>query len=65
MKAVLINPKDRSEFKFVTTLLEKLGIDTALINQKELEDLAMSELMKKSEKGKKATKAEVRRKHRS
>jgi hypothetical protein len=65
MKAVLINPKDSDELKFVTDLLKRLGIEATLINPDEIEDLAMSRLLKKSDKGKKATKAEVMRKLRS
>ena len=62
MKAVLINPKDNSELKFVTDLLKKLGIRTLSIDPDELEDLAMSRLLKKVDKTKKASKAEIMKK---
>jgi hypothetical protein len=65
MKAVLINPKDNNELKFVTDLLKKLGIKATEITQEEMEDLAMSRLLKKADKSKKATKTEVMKKLRA
>jgi hypothetical protein len=54
MKAVVINPKNSSELKFVTELLNKLGIKSAFIRPEDLEDLAMSKLLKEVDKSKKA-----------
>lgn len=65
MKAVLINPKDNNELKFVTNLLKKLGIEATSINPEEMEDLAMSGLLKKAVKGKKVSKAEIIKKLRA
>lgn len=65
MKAVLINPKDRSELKFVTDLLKKLGIKATAISKEEMEDLGLSKLMKKADRSQKSTKAEVMRKLRA
>jgi cellobiose-specific phosphotransferase system component IIB len=65
MKAILINPKDKYELKFVTDLLKKLGIKATEITQEEMEDLAMSKLLKKTDKSKKATKAAIMRKLRA
>lgn len=65
MKAVLVNPKDNNELKFVTDLLKKLGIKATEITQEEMEDLAMSRLLKKTDKSKKATKAEIMKKLRA
>ena len=62
MKAVVINPKDDSELKFITELLKKLGIKSAAISSEDLEDLAMSKIMKKVDKSKKATRYEVMKK---
>ena len=59
MKAELINPKDNKELKFVTDLLKKLGIKATSITVEEMEDLGLSELLKKVDKSKKASKAEV------
>ncbi len=65
MKAVLINPKDNNELKFVKDLLQKLGIKATEITQEEMEDLAMSRLLKRTDKSKKATKAEIMKKLRA
>lgn len=62
MKAVVINPKNSSELKFVTELLNKLGIKSASISPEALEDLAMSKLLKKVDKSKKASRSEVMKK---
>lgn len=62
MKAVVINPKNNSELKFVTELLNKLGIKSASISEEELEDLAFSKLLKKVDKTKKSTRSEVMKK---
>jgi hypothetical protein len=62
MKAVVINPKNNSELKFVTELLNKLGIKSAAISTEDLEDLAMSKILKKVDKSKKATRSEVMKK---
>ena len=62
MKAVVINPKNNSELKFVTELLSKLGIKSASISEEELEDIAMSKFLKKVDKTKKTTRTEVMKK---
>jgi hypothetical protein len=62
MKAVVINPKNSSELKFVTEILNKLGIKSAAIPPEGLEDLAMSKMLKKVDKSRKATRAEVMKK---
>jgi hypothetical protein len=62
MKAVVINPKNNSELKFVTELLNKLGIKSAAVSTEDLEDLAMSKILKKVDKSKKASRSEVMKK---
>ena len=62
MKAVLINPKNNSELKFVRELLNKQGIKSAAISSEDLEDLAMSKILKKVDKSKKATRSEIMKK---
>ena len=62
MKAVVINPKNDSELKFVKELLNKLGIKSASISSEELEDLAMSKILKKVDKSKRATRSEIMKK---
>lgn len=48
--------------KFVTELLNKLGIKSAAISTEDLEDLAMSKILKTVDKSKKATRSEVMKK---
>jgi len=46
MGTILLNPKDKKEFKFINDLLSKLGIDAKVISDEEMEDLGMSVLLK-------------------
>ncbi|MEO9210081.1 MAG: hypothetical protein ABI208_03235 [Ginsengibacter sp.] len=62
MKALVITPKDDSEFKFVTDLLKKLGIGSSALTKEDLEDLGMSKLMHDIDKTKKVTRAEIMKK---
>ena len=62
MKALVITPKDDSEFKFVTGLLKKLGIASSALTKEDLEDLGMSKLMHGIDKTKKVTRAEIMKK---
>jgi hypothetical protein len=62
MKALVITPKDDSEFKFVTDLLKKLGIGSSALTKEDLEDLGMSKLMHGIDKTKKVTRAEIMKK---
>jgi hypothetical protein len=62
MKALVVTPKNSNEFKFVTDLLKKLGIDSATVSQDELEDIGMSKLLRQVDKIKKASRSEVMKK---
>lgn len=62
MKALVIKPKNDSEFKFVADLLQKLGISSARLSVEELEDIGMSKMMRGIDKTKKATRAEIMKK---
>jgi hypothetical protein len=62
MKALVVTPKNSNEFKFVTDLLKKLGIDSATVSQDELEDIGMSKLLRQVDKTKKASRSEVMKK---
>jgi hypothetical protein len=62
MKALVITPKNDSEFKFVTALLKKLGVGSSPLTQDELEDIGMSKLMRGIDKSKKATRSEIMKK---
>ena len=62
MKALVIKPKNESEYKFLTDLLKKLGVGTATLSKDELEDIGMSKLMHEVDKTKKVSCAEIMKK---
>jgi hypothetical protein len=59
MKAMVITPKNPSEFKFINDLLKKLGISSATMTEEELEDLGLSKLLKSVDKSKKVSKSSI------
>ena len=59
MKAMVITPKNPSEFKFINDLLKKLGIYSATMTEEELEDLGLSKLLKSVDKSKKVSKSSI------
>lgn len=62
MKALVITPKNSNEFKFVSELLKKLGVDSSALSQDELEDIGMSKLLHEVDKTKKASRSEIMKK---
>jgi hypothetical protein len=47
MDSIIINPKNEKEFKFISDLLEKLGVNSKVLSAEEKEDLGLSFLMAK------------------
>ena len=62
MKALVITPKNDNEFKFISHLLEKLGVGSSALSQEELEDIGMSKLLRGIDKSKKVSRAEIMKK---
>ena len=62
MKALVVTPKNQSEFKFVSDLLKKLGVGSSSLSQNELEDIGMSKMMQGMDKSKKVSRAEIMKK---
>ena len=62
MKALVVTPKNDNEFKFVSDLLKKLGINSSALSKDELEDIGMSKLMHSVDKTKKASRSEIMKK---
>ena len=62
MKALVITPKNDNEFKFISDLLEKLGVSSSALSQEELEDIGMSKLLRGIDKSKKVSRAEIMKK---
>jgi len=59
LKAIVITPKNDDEFKFVASLLKKLGVHSALLSQEDLEDIGLSGLMRRVDKRKKAGRSDI------
>ncbi|MBA3665330.1 MAG: hypothetical protein H0W61_14120 [Bacteroidetes bacterium] len=65
MKGLVITAKSKTEFKFLSDLLKKLGISSAAMSEEELEDLGLVKLMKSANKSKKVSRETVVAKLRS
>jgi hypothetical protein len=62
MKAIVVTPKNDDEFKFVASLLKKLGVSSSPLSQDDLEDIGLSSLMRRVDKSKKASRTEIMKK---
>ena len=62
MKALVIKPKDNSEFKFISDLLKKLGVGSSTLSDEEIEDIGMSKMLKAVDKSKKVSRSEIMKK---
>lgn len=62
MKALVITPKNSNEFKFVSELLKKLGVDSSALSKDELEDIGLSKLMHNVDKTQKVSRSEIMKK---
>ncbi|MBK9104093.1 MAG: hypothetical protein IPL92_05875 [Saprospiraceae bacterium] len=62
MKALVVKAKNQTEMKFVSDLLKKLGIQSTLMEIEEVEDRAMSALMKKVDRSKKVSRETIMKK---
>jgi len=65
MKGVVVTAKSPSEFKFLMELFKKLGLSSAPVSEEELEDLAVSKMMKSVDRKKKVRREAVMQKLRS
>ncbi len=59
MKALVIQPKTSSEYKFLSGLLSKLGVKSTDLSTEEIEDLGMSRLLRNVDRSKKVSKDEI------
>ena len=65
MKAMVISPKNLNEYKFLSNLFEKLGINSAPVSEEELEDIGMARLLMNVDRTKKVSRAEIMKKLKS
>ena len=59
MEAILIQPKNKSEFKFLAAMLKKLNVNIKTLNIEDKEDLGLIELMKQTDRSQKVTREDV------
>jgi reverse gyrase len=62
MRALVIKPKNDIEYKFLSSLLKKLGINSSSLSLEELEDIGLSKMMKGIDKSRKASRVEIMKK---
>lgn len=65
MKALLVKSNNRTEMKFVTDLLKKLGMSISVMESEDIEDYGMSVLMKEADRSKKISRETVMKKLKS
>ncbi|WP_339811168.1 hypothetical protein [uncultured Imperialibacter sp.] len=46
MSSIVVNPKSEKELRFLSELLQKLGIDAKVLSDEEAEDLGLSLLIR-------------------
>jgi len=59
MSSIVVNPKNEKELRFVSELLEKLGVNSKVLSDEEQEDLGLSLLMKDSNRSEVVSQEEV------
>lgn len=62
MNPVVITPKNKKEFDFVSQLLLKLNISSRSLSTEEIEDLSMSKLMRGVDRSKKVSRKAIMKK---
>ena len=46
MSSIIISPKNLQELQFLSDLLERLGVDSRVLSDEDMEDLGLAVLMK-------------------
>jgi hypothetical protein len=64
-KALVVKPRTKSDLKFLSDLLDKLGIKSSLVDEGAIEDAGLSSLMKEADRTKKVSRKSVMKKLRS
>ena len=65
MKGVVVTAKSQTEYKFLIDLLKKLGLSSAPVSEEELEDLALSKMMKSVDRKRKVSRDTIMKKLKS
>ncbi len=61
-RAIVIKPKTKSDLRFLSDLLRKLGIRSSLVDAEAIEDAGLSSLMKETDRNKKVSRNSVMKK---
>ncbi|HEY9166637.1 MAG TPA: hypothetical protein VIS48_10800 [Candidatus Kryptonia bacterium] len=64
-KALVVKPKTKSDMKFLSDLLQKLGIKSSIIDEEAIEDAGLSALMKEADRTRKVSRKSVMKKLKS
>ncbi len=59
MEAILIQPKDKTEFAFLSEMLKKLKIKSKALDLDDKEDLGLMQLMKEAERSQKVSREKI------
>ncbi|MFY0654213.1 MAG: hypothetical protein JXQ96_19405 [Cyclobacteriaceae bacterium] len=59
MSSIVVNPKNAAELKFVTELLQKLGVRSKVLSDEEQEDLGLSILMQDVDRSETVPESEI------
>jgi hypothetical protein len=62
MKSIVITPKNRSEFEFLSNLFRKLGLSTKTLTEEEQEDIGLSLLMREVDRSDKVKESTILKK---
>mgnify|MGYP007006690728 CR=1 FL=1 len=58
MDSIIVNPKNKAELRFISELLEKLGVRNKVLSVREKEDLGLSILMSEVDRVEEASRDE-------
>jgi hypothetical protein len=59
MKSIVITPRNKSEFEFVSNLVKKLGLAAKTLSIEEKEDLGLGLLMREVDRNSKVKKSTI------
>lgn len=62
MSSIVINPKNESEFEFISKLLKKLGVKSKVLSEEEMEDIGLGIMMKEAKRSETVSEKEVLKK---
>ncbi len=62
MKAIMVTPKNESEFQFISELLYKLGVDSSSFSEDDREEIGMIKLFHEVDKNDLVSREEIMKK---